>query len=93
MMVLMFAVAVLLLMLLPLLPALLELVRKTDVTSLGINRLHTGSSNVFAENYRKYLESHGLLDQLQDYWNSRLACLEPLLDKKIEEEVLATPGW
>jgi hypothetical protein len=79
-------------MLLPLLPALLELVRKTDVTSLGINRLHTGSSNVFAENYRKYLESHGLLDQLQDYWNSRLASWSPCW-KKIEEEVLPRPGW
>ena len=91
-MVLLFAVVVVLLMLLPLLPAVLELVRKTDVTSLGINRMHTGSSNVFAENYRKYLESHGLLEQLQDYWNSRLAAWSPLLDKKVDEEVLATPG-
>ncbi|WP_374556751.1 hypothetical protein [Aquitalea pelogenes] len=92
MMVLLFAVIVLLLMLLPLLPALLELIRKTDVTSLGINRLHTGSSNVFAENYRKYLESHGLLDQLQNYWNSRLASWSVLLEKTVEEEVLSTAG-
>ncbi|WP_159876660.1 polymer-forming cytoskeletal protein [Aquitalea denitrificans] len=92
MMLLIFVIGVLSLMLLPLLPAMLELVRKTDVTSLGINRLHTGSSNVFAENYRKYLESHGLLNQLQNYWNSRLSAWSPLLEKKVEEEVLATAG-
>lgn len=92
MMLLLFVAGVLLLLSLPLLPAVVELVRKSDVTSLGINRLHTGSANVFAENYRKYLEGHGLTGQLPDYWNSRLSAWSPLLDKTVEEEVLSASG-
>lgn len=74
---------------LPLLPGLLELLRKTDTSALGINRLHTGTADVFARNYRQRLEA---LDQGQwrQDWNARLDAVEPTNRPVVDEEVLAS---
>ncbi|UGA37870.1 hypothetical protein JOS77_28690 [Chromobacterium haemolyticum] len=61
---------------LPLLPGLLELLRKTDASALGINRLHTGTADVFARNYRQRLETLDLGERRQD-WNARLDAIGP----------------
>ncbi|QOD85054.1 hypothetical protein [Chromobacterium haemolyticum] len=73
---------------LPLLPGLLELLRKTDASALGINRLHTGTADVFARNYRQRLETLDLGERRQD-WNARLDAIGPENRPVVDEEVLA----
>ncbi|MCP1288953.1 MULTISPECIES: bactofilin family protein [Chromobacterium] len=73
---------------LPLLPGLLELLRKTDTSALGINRLHIGTANVFARNYRQRLDALDSDEWRQD-WNARLEALGQTPRPVVDEEVLA----
>ncbi|KMN81492.1 hypothetical protein VK98_13485 [Chromobacterium sp. LK11] len=73
---------------LPLLPGLLELLRKTDTTALGINRLHTGTADVFARGYRRRLDALDSGEWRQD-WNARLDAAGQAGRPVVDEEVLA----
>lgn len=83
-----YVLGVLLLLLAPLLPGLLELYQKTDIAALGIDRLHTGNANVFAANYRSRVTALNS-DLASKDWNARFTELQSEIRPTVTEEILA----